>query len=59
MLICRWAGGNTEVQNKFRSIINLLNQHLFAQSHNRDFQILQQGYHNNVYPVILRFWLAL
>ena len=55
----RWAEGNAEVQNKFRSIINLLNQHLFAQSHNRDFQILQQGYHNNVYPVILRFWLAL
>ena len=30
MLVCRWASINDPVQNKFRSIIHLLSQHLLA-----------------------------
>ena len=33
MLVCRWAGFNALAQNKFRSTIHLLSQHLFASSH--------------------------
>ena len=33
ILVCRWAGVNAQVQNKFRSTTHLLNQHLLAQSH--------------------------
>ena len=31
MLVCRWAGVNALVQNKFRSTVHLLSQHLLAQ----------------------------
>ena len=30
MLVCRWAGVNALAQNKFRSTIHLLSQHLLA-----------------------------
>ena len=30
MLMCRWAGVNALAQNKFRSTIHLLIQHLLA-----------------------------
>ena len=33
MLACRWASVNDMVQNKFRSIIHLMSQHLLDQSH--------------------------
>ena len=39
MLVCRWASVNDLVQNKFRSIIHLLSQHLLAQSHWRKHQM--------------------
>ena len=39
MLVCRWAKVNDLVQNKFRSIIHLLSQHLLDQSHRRKHQM--------------------
>ena len=33
MLVCRWASVSDPVQNKFRSIIHLLSQHLLAQNY--------------------------
>ena len=39
MLVCRWASVNDLVQNKFRSIIHLLSQHLLAQSHRQKHQM--------------------
>ena len=33
MLVCRWAGVNALVQNKFCSTIHLLSQYLLIQSH--------------------------
>ena len=39
MLACRWASVNDLVQNKFRSIIHLLSQHLLAQSHRQKHQM--------------------
>ena len=38
-LVCRWASVNDLVQNKFRSIIHLLSQHLLDQSHRRKHQM--------------------
>ena len=39
MLVCRWASVNDLVQNKFRSIIHQLSQHLLAQSHRKKHQM--------------------
>ena len=39
MLVCRWTSVNDPVQNKFRSIIHLLSQHLLDQSHWRKHQM--------------------
>ena len=36
MLVCRWAGVNALVQNKFRSTVHLLSQHLLAQMETRN-----------------------
>ena len=35
MLVCRWVGVNAPAQNKFRPTIDLLNQHLLAESHHQ------------------------
>ena len=59
MLVSWWAGINSLVQNKFRSTIHLLSQHLLALSHQwkRQMNVWQQIHQNDAIEAIMVFLL--